>query len=134
MQWTHLSIFFLVLGIAGFVRSYFGTGRLWLGLATCGVRFVCLVINFASPPNLNFRQITEVRRLSFLGETVSMPGGVVSAWTRLGEVSSLLLLIFVIDASLKLWRRGRPEARRNRALVVGGSTTLFIVLSAECRR
>jgi two-component system sensor kinase FixL len=129
MQWAHVPIFFLVAGIAGFVHSYFGTGRLWLGLATCGVRFVCLVINFASPPNLNFRQITEVRRISFLGETVSMPGGVVSAWTRLGEVSSLLLLIFVIDASLKLWRRGTAEGRR-RAAVVGGSITLFIVLSA----
>jgi PAS domain S-box-containing protein len=129
MQWAHIPIFFLVAGIAGFVHSYFGTGRLWLGLATCGVRFVCLVINFASPPNLNFRQITEVRRVTFLGETVSMPGGVVSAWTRLGEVSSLLLLIFVIDASLKLWRRGTAESRR-RAAVVGGSITLFIVLSA----
>lgn len=128
-QWTHVPIFFLVAGIAGFVHSYFGTGRLWLGLAACGVRFVCLVINFTNPPSFNFSQITEVRRISFLGETVSMPGGIVSPWTRLGEVSSLLLLIFVIDASLKLWRRGPAESRR-RAAVVGGSITLFIVLSA----
>jgi len=129
MQWTHIPIFFLVAGIAGFVHSYFGTGRLWLALATCGVRFVCLVINFASPPNLNFRQITEVQRVGFLGETVSMPRGVVSAWTRLGEVSSILLLILVIDASLTLWRQGTAESRR-RATVVGGSISLFIVVSA----
>jgi PAS domain S-box-containing protein len=40
-----------------------------------------------------------------------------------------LILLFVIDASLTLWRRGTAESRR-RAAVVGGSVTLFIVLAA----
>src|SRR5947208_8906433 len=31
IQWTHLPVFFLLLAIVGFVRFYFGTGRLWLG-------------------------------------------------------------------------------------------------------
>ncbi len=128
-QWTHLPVFFLVVAIAGFVRLYFGAGRLWLGAAACGVRLVSLVINFASPPNLNFREITGLRRFNFLGETIAMPEGVTSAWTRLGELSSLLLLIFVIDASITLWRRGTAENRR-RAIVIGGSITLFIVLAA----
>jgi PAS domain S-box-containing protein len=128
-QWTHLPVFFLVVAIAGFVRLYFGAGRLWLGAAACGVRFVSLVINFASPPNLNFREITAVRQFNFLGETIAMPEGVASVWTRLGELSSLLLLVFVIDASITLWRRRSTENRR-RAIVVGGSITLFIVLAA----
>ena len=129
IQWTHVPIFFLVLGIVGFVRSYFGTGRLWLGIAACVARLVSLVINFAFPPNLNFREITALRHFDFLGETIAMPEGVASPWTRLGELSSLLMLAFVIDASLTLWRRGSAEARR-RAVVVGGSITLFIVLAA----
>jgi two-component system, LuxR family, sensor kinase FixL len=128
-QWTHLPVFFLVVAIAGFVRLYFGTGRLWLGATACGARLVSLVINFASPPNLNFREITEVRQFNFLGETIAMPEGVTSAWTGLGELSSLLLLAFVIDASITLWRRGTSENRR-RAIVVGGSITLFILLAA----
>src|ERR1041384_7266333 len=37
IQWTHVPIVSLVLGIVGFVHSYFGTGRLWLGIAACGV-------------------------------------------------------------------------------------------------
>lgn len=128
-QWTHVPIFFLVLGIIGFVRSYFGTGRLWLGIAACGARLVSLIINFAFPPNLNFREITGLQHFDFLGETIAMPEGVINPWTRLGELSSLLLLAFVIDASLTLWRRGSAEGRR-RAVVVGGSITLFIVLAA----
>jgi len=128
-QWTHLPIFLLALAVFGFVRTYFGTGRLWLGIAACGVRFLSLIINFASPPNLNFREITHLRHLDFLGETVAMPEGVISPWTRLGELGSLLMLAFVIDASLTLWRRGTADARR-RAVSVGGSVTLFILLAA----
>jgi len=129
MQWTHIPIFFLIVAIVFFVRTYFGTGRLWVGIAACGVRLVCLFINFAYPPNLNFREITGMRHFRFLGETIAMPVGVGSQGTRLGELSSLLLLAFVIDASLTLWRRGSAEGRR-RAMVVGGSITLFILLSA----
>jgi PAS domain S-box-containing protein len=129
IQWTHLPVFFLVLAIVGFVRFYFGTGRLWLGIAACVARLVSLVINFAFPPNLSFREITSLRQFSFLGETIAMPEGVVSPWTHLGELSSLLVLAFVVDASLTLWRRGTSEDRR-RAVVVGGSITLFILVAA----
>lgn len=129
MQWTHVPIFFIYLGIIGFVLSYFGTGRLWLGIAACAARLLSLVINFAEPPNLNFREITGLWHFKFLGETIATPEGVINPWTRLGELSSLLMLAFVIDASIKLWRRGSAEGRR-RAFVVGGSITLFILLAA----
>ena len=129
IQWTHIPVFFLSLGIMGFVRSYFGTGRLWLGIAAVGARLLALAINFAFPPNLNFREITALRHFDFLGETVAMPEGVVNPWTRLGELSSLLMLAFVIDASITLWRRGSADGRR-RSIVVGGSITLFIVMAA----
>src|SRR5205814_3882612 len=129
IQWTHLPLFFLYLGIIGFVGYYFRTGRLWLGIAACGARLVALVINFAFPPNLSFREITSLRQFSFLRETIAMPEGVVSPWTHLGELSSLLVLAFVVDASLTLWRRGTSEDRR-RAVVVGGSITLFILVAA----
>ncbi len=129
VQWTHLPVFFVVVGIVGFVRAYFGTGRVWLGIAACGTRFVSLILNFAFPPNLNFREVTALRHFQFFGDTITMPEGVMNPWMHLGELSSLLVLIFVIDASLTLWRRGNTEAHR-RAAVVGGSITLFIVLAA----
>ena len=129
IQWTHIPVFFIYVGIIGFVGSYFGTGRRWLGLASVGVRLITLAINFADPPNLNFREITGLWHFNFLGETIATPDGVINPWTRLGELSSLLLLAFVIDASVKLWRRGSTEGRR-RAFVVGGSITLFILLAA----
>ncbi len=129
LQWTHVPMFVIYVGIIGFVGAYFGTGRRWLGIAAIGARLVSLALNFAFPPNLNFREITGLRHLDFLGDTVAMPEGVSNPWTRLGELSSLLMLAFVIDASIALWRRGGTENRR-RAAIVGGSVTLFIVMAA----
>jgi PAS domain S-box-containing protein len=129
LQWAHLPAFIMVVAIFGFVRLYFGTGRLWLGAMACATRFVTLAINFAEPPNVNFREITSLRHFEFLGETVAQPDGILSPWTRLAQLSLLLLLAFVIDASISLWRRGEPEDRR-RAIVVGGSVTIFVTLSA----
>jgi two-component system, LuxR family, sensor kinase FixL len=129
LRWVQLPIFVLVVSIVGFVRLYFGTGRLWLGIATCAVRFVCLIIDFLSPVNLNFREITELQHLRFLGETVSTPVGVLSPWTHVAELSSLLLLLFVVDATISLWLQRKSSSRR-RALIVGGSIMFFIVLAA----
>ena len=121
--------FFLVVALVGFVRFYFRTGRLWLGLTACALRLVALVLNFAFPPNLNFRELTALRPIHFLGETVTGPVGVVNPWTSVGELSSLFLLVYVIDAAISLWRKGDFDSRQ-RALVVGGSITLFILLAA----
>lgn len=129
IQLTHIPLFFLIVAVLGFVRAYFGTGRLWLGLAVIGVRVALLVINFTFPPNVNFLEITGLKRFEFLGDTVSMPAGEVGAGTMLGQLGSLIMIIFVIDASITLWRRGTAEGRR-RALVVGGSIALFILVSA----
>ncbi len=127
-QWTHVPVFLLSVGVVGFVFSYFGTGRLWLGIAAVGTRLLTLIINFTSP-NLNFREITGLRRFDFLGDPIAMPIGVVNPWTHLGEISTLLMLVFVVDASIRLWRRGSAESRR-RAVIIGGSITLFIVIAA----
>ena len=60
--------------------------------------------------------------------SVATSVGVVNPWTHLGELSSLLVLVFVVDASIRLRRMGNARDRRL-ALVVGGSITLFIVVA-----
>ena len=124
LWWRQLPLFVMYIAIVVFVRLYFGTGRWWLGTTVCVVRLACLVINFALPPNLYFREITILRPADLLGGTVSTPVGVVSPWFYLTDLSSLLLLAFVVDASISLWQQGKPEARR-RALVIGGSIVSY---------
>ena len=56
---------------------------------------------------------------------VSAPVGVPNPWTLIGQLSVLLLVIFFVDATISVWRRGEQR----RALIVGGSAIFFITLS-----
>jgi two-component system sensor kinase FixL len=127
IRWIHVPIFFYVASFVLFVRSYFGAGRAWLAGAAITVRGIAsLVVNFLRSPNLNYVSITGLRRISFLRGSVSVPEGVISSWTRLGELSSLLLLAFLVDATVTVWRRGD----RRRAALVGGSVLFCVVVGA----
>lgn len=129
IRWIHVPIFIDFVANVWFVRLYFGTGRRWLAWLICIVRGTILILNFCFWPNFNYAQITGLRSIPLWGTTVTMPVGVLSAWTRVGELSSLLLLIYVIDASVRLWRHGRDEDR-HRAMLIGGAIVVFVVLGA----
>jgi PAS domain S-box-containing protein len=64
--------------------------------------------------------------MPFLGEPVSVPVGVPNPWMLVAQFSLLLLVIFVVDATITVWRRGNHR----QALVVGGSIVLLVVLAS----
>ena len=126
VRWIHLPTWVLVLSFVGFVRLYLHAGRPWLAWSICGLRTLVLILNFILTPNLNFRRITSLRQFSWWGgETISVPVGVASPWGLLSSMSLLLLLIFFVDATITVWRRGD----RRRALVVGGSMIFGAILA-----
>jgi PAS domain S-box-containing protein len=126
LRWAQLPIWMLTLSIVWFGRLYLRAGRLWLAWCVCIVRTLALLLNFLFPPNLNFREITSLGHLSWWGgETVSVAVGVPNPWSLIGQFSTLLLLIFFVDATIAVWRRGEQR----RALLVGGSAILFITLA-----
>jgi len=126
VRWAHVPLFILFVSFLFFVRTYFRAGRSWLAWTILADRAVCLAINFIQSPNLTYSEITGVRRIAFLGETVSVPDGVVSPWARLGQIGSLLLLVFLADAAITVWRRGD----RTRAVLVGSSAILYVLIAA----
>src|SRR5207237_945051 len=75
LRWAHVPLWVLLVSIVWFVRLYLRAGRPWLAWSICGLRTVVLILNFLFTPNLNFREITSLRHLSWWGgETVSAPG------------------------------------------------------------
>jgi two-component system, LuxR family, sensor kinase FixL len=78
---------------------------------------------FCCTPNLNYREITGLLHVSFLGETVAVAEGVPNPWMLIGQLSLLLLVIFVADAAITVWQRGD----RRQALLVGGSIVFWAV-------
>lgn len=128
-RWAHLSFGLCVAGGLGFVHFYFGTGRKGLLGAALVLRFLALVANFTTGANLHFEVIQSLQQTPFLGESVSIVGEwEANPWVRLGQLASLVQLVYIVDASVRLWRRGTPESRR-RAACVGGSFVFFIFVA-----
>ncbi len=129
LRWAHVPVFLVFVSIAGFSLLYLHSGRLWLAAAACGLRVVSLALNFSTGVNVNFAKVTAMRPISLWGqETIFIPVGVANPYAIVAQLSNLLLIWFVMDASVSLWRSGDANARR-RAAVVGGST-LFCLLAA----
>ena len=126
IRWVHLPMWILIVSLVWFVRLYLRAGRQWLAWSVCGLRTLTLVLNFLFTPNITYREIRSLRHLSWWGgETVSAPVGVANPWTLVGQLSALLLLIFLVDATITVWKRGD----RRRGLIVGGSGIFFIALA-----
>lgn len=125
VRWIHIPTWILIVSFVWFTRTYLHAGRPWVGWAVIGLRTLALFINFALPGSINFRQVTAIKQVSFLGEPVSMAVGVPNPWMLLAHASVLLLLVFLVDASISVWRRGE----RRTALIVGGSMVFFLAYS-----
>lgn len=127
LKWAHVPIWILVVSLVAFVRVYLQAGRLWLAWSAVGLRTIALLLNFTTGQSLNYNEITGLRRISFLGELVSVPVGVPNPWMLIGQLSSLLILIYLADASITAWRLG---TRRTAALRIGGILVLLLVAAA----
>jgi PAS domain S-box-containing protein len=125
LRWFQVLVWIGILAVAGFVRFYLRTGRTWLGVAACVLRTLTLVPNFVGAANLNYLEVSRLEQIPFLGEPVAVAIGTPNPWMLLGQVSLVLLVAYVIDASLAAWRHGE----RRRALVVGGGLACFLAIA-----
>ena len=110
IRWAHVPYWLLILSLVGFVRLYMRAGRLWLAWTVCGLRTLSLILNFVFSPNINYREITVLRQVRFLGESVSVAVGIPNPWMLVGQTSLLLLLVFLVDVVLTTWRRGERRS------------------------
>ncbi len=125
VRWMHVPTWVMIVSFVWFTRTYLHAGRPWVGWTVIGLRTLSLLINFSLPGSINFRQITAIKQVSFLGEPVCIAVGVPNPWMLLAHASVLLLLVFLVDASISVWRRGE----RRTALIVGGSMVFFLSYS-----
>ena len=122
---SHFPLCVLLVSIVWFTRFHLRAGWPWLGWAVIATRILMLVMNIFSPPTINFRVITGLHRVSFLGETISTPEGVLNPWANVGKLSSVLLLIFLITATVEVSRR-----KKRVDLFLSGSLMFFITAAA----
>lgn len=125
MRWLHVPYWFVTVSLVWFLHYYLGASRAWLAWTVCVARTISLILDFTFSPNLNFREITQLREVPFLGERVSVPVGVPNQWVLVAQLTSLLLLVFIVDAAMAAWRRGN----RRRAVVMGGTMAVSVIVA-----
>jgi two-component system sensor kinase FixL len=123
MRWGHVPMLFWLASVTWFVRLYLKAGRRWLAWMVCGLRAFSLLPDFLTGASLNYREITSLRQIPFLNEVIPIAVGVPNPWMLVGQLSVVLLVIFVADASVIAWRRGD----RRKALMIGGSIEFFLL-------
>ena len=121
LRWIQVPTWMIVVSLVGFVRLYLRAGRLWLAWSIFALRSLALLLNFLVGQNLNYREVASLRRVPFFGEMVSLGDGVANPWMLVGQLSLLLFVIFTIDATIAVWRRGE----RQQAVFTGGSIAFF---------
>jgi len=115
----------MLISVMAFVWVLFGTGRKWLAVLGPALICISLVPDFFPVPKALFLQITGLRTVqTFGGATYTVAEGMRNPWPVVFFYSgTLLMLVFVADASVTLWRQGA----RQRATVVGGAITFFVL-------
>ena len=124
VRWAYVPLWFLTVSLILFIREFFGTGRRWLALGSVNLWTLTVIVNFLQGQNnLVYKPMTGLRPVEFGGATFVIGEGVANPWNAVNYLGTLLMLAFVVDASISLWRKGE----RRRALVVGGGVTFFYV-------
>lgn len=125
LHWANVAVALLVVSLTAFIWVFFGTGNRWLALPVPVLFATALVMDFVPGPSVIYREITDLRTVrTFGGATFQVIDGVPNPWNALAYVGVLLFIVFVVDASVRLWRRGA----RRRAAIVGGSVTFFLLV------
>jgi PAS domain S-box-containing protein len=123
---NHIPLYILIVSITWFVWFNFKTGRLWMAYTITALWSIGLIINFTIGDNLTFIELEGLKQIqTFTGETTYIPFGRVNPLSHFANLASLLFIIYVIDAMIRLVRK---EDNR-RAYTLGISIVFFMIVA-----
>jgi two-component system, LuxR family, sensor kinase FixL len=122
--WGDLATWLLLASLTAFIWVFFGTGKRWLALTGVGLYGVAVSSYILQGTSPAYLKITGLRTMeTFGGATYKVAESEPNPWNVVTYLAVLIVLLFVVDASVRLYRRGRGR----RAILVGGSLTFFLL-------
>ena len=125
LRWAVIPIGIMVASVTGFVWTFFHTGRKWLALTAVGLNWMAQLANLVAPVPAVRQAVALHQVQTFGGVWFTVPTIVNGPWNLVDFASVVLVVLFVLDASIKLWKQGE----RRRAAIVGGGIIFFFCAS-----
>jgi signal transduction histidine kinase len=123
MRALDIAVGVMLVSLTAFVWVYFGTGNKWLARLVPCLYAAGLMFDYLPGRGMTYDEVTGFRTVETLGgATFYVAEGVPNPWNVLPYLAVLILIVFVADASIRLWRRGG----RRRAFIVGGAVVFFL--------
>jgi len=124
MRGLDIAVGVMLVSLTAFIWVYFGTGNKWPArLVPCFYAFG-LMFDYLPGKGMTYDLVTGFKTVeTFGGATFNVAEGVPNPWNVLPYLAVLMLIVFVVDASVRLWRRGG----RRRAAVIGGALVFFLM-------
>ncbi len=125
MRWLDIAVGVMMVSLTALVWVFFGTGNKWLAIAVPVLYTVGLAFDYLPGGGMTYEKILGFRTVeTFGGASFYFAEGVSNPWNVFPYLAVLALIVFVADASARLWRDGA----RRRAAVIGGAIVLFFVV------
>jgi len=119
-------IFFVLVSLVLFARSYLGAGSHWILVAIIAIWSAQVLSNIFFPESPMYLRVHELEVVeTFWGEAFTFARIETSPVKYMTDAASVLILIYLMQSTWVAWRRGM----RQRAIVVGGGAILFITLA-----
>ena len=120
----NIAIAFMLTSLVWFVFYDFRTARRWLAFTITVLWGFSLLVNALSPYSITYAKIFELAQIPLpWGGSYAFPVAETNPLTIIPNSASILITIYLVDASWSLYRR----SNKRRALIVGGSSVFFIV-------
>lgn len=116
MRSMDIAVGVLIVSLTAFIWVRFDTGNRWLALAVPVTYAAGLVFDYLPGPlgsGMTYQRITGFRTVeTFGGASITVAEGVPTLCNVFPYLAVIILIVFVVDASVKLWRHGgsRQEA------------------------
>jgi len=121
-----ICIFFVLISLVWFIKSYLGAGSQWIFVAIITLWSIQVLGNAFLPEGPLYLKILELGRVeTYWGEVFTIARIETSPMKYLTDAASVLILIYLMQSTWVAWRHGI----RQRAIVVGGGAMLFITIA-----
>jgi PAS domain S-box-containing protein len=122
---SHYAIACILVPMVWFVRVQFGAGRRWMALLISSVWIIGALAEFLTPGHAFFTSVVLKHHVTRWGDEYVIGEAVVTSIKPILDLTIPLMLVFVADASVTAYRRGR----RNEALRFGTAIIFFILVA-----